>query len=63
MYDPEAKYIIKWVPELKKVPFKDILNWETLYKKYTVYTEPIVNIRDTTIFAKNYLKSFYKQKM
>jgi deoxyribodipyrimidine photo-lyase len=43
-YDPEAKYILTWIPELKQVPVKDIINWETSYSKYAnvKYAKPIV---------------------
>ena len=41
-YDPDAKYIKKWVPELKDVPVKAIHEWNDQYKNYPgVYYIPI----------------------
>jgi deoxyribodipyrimidine photo-lyase len=43
-YDPDCEYIKKWIPELKNIPNKDILNWNKNYKKYKdIYIEPIVD--------------------
>jgi len=44
-YDKECKYIKKWIPELENVPEKDILHWDTEWKKYKKikYNEPIVS--------------------
>jgi deoxyribodipyrimidine photo-lyase len=42
--DPNCEYIKKWIPELKDVPIKDILNWGKNYKKYEkIYNKPIVD--------------------
>jgi len=43
-HDPECSYIREWIPELKDVPNKDILNWDTKYHLYTKisYPSPIV---------------------
>jgi deoxyribodipyrimidine photo-lyase len=46
-YDPNAEYIKKWIPELRDISVKDILNWESVYdddeyKKIT-YPKPIVD--------------------
>ena len=42
-YDPECKYVKKWLPELKDVPVKDILNWnaESDKHKNAGYPKPI----------------------
>jgi deoxyribodipyrimidine photo-lyase len=42
-YDPECKYIKKWIPELKDVPINDILDWENKWIKYKniKYSKPI----------------------
>jgi deoxyribodipyrimidine photo-lyase len=46
-YDPNCEYIKKWVPELKDVPNKDILNWEDKYSEYkdVKYPKPIVDYK------------------
>jgi len=43
-YDPDCKYIKKWVTELKDVPTEDILKWETEWAnhKNVGYYKPIV---------------------
>ena len=43
--DKECLYIKKWIPELKNVPNKDILNWSKTYTKYNNinYPAPIVD--------------------
>jgi deoxyribodipyrimidine photo-lyase len=46
-YDPEAKYIKEWIPELREVPTKDIFDWEEkcdeFRKKGSKYPCPIVD--------------------
>lgn len=44
-FDPDCEYIKKWVPELKNVEPKDIINWDTAYKKYpnVKYPKPMVD--------------------
>jgi deoxyribodipyrimidine photo-lyase len=48
-FDKECEYIKKWIPELKDVPAKDIINWETAYKKYpkVKYPAPIINFAES----------------
>ena len=47
-YDKECEYIKKWIPELRYVDNKDILNWNTMYKKYDInYPKPIVDHKKT----------------
>jgi deoxyribodipyrimidine photo-lyase len=43
-YDHGCSYIKEWIPELKDVPNKDILNWDTQYNLYKniSYPKPIV---------------------
>lgn len=43
--DPDCEYIKKWVPELREVPVKDLLKWETKWEEYSdiKYPGPIVN--------------------
>lgn len=44
-YDSECEYIKKWVPELKDVPVKDILNWNEKWNenKNCGYPQPIID--------------------
>lgn len=47
-YDPKCEYIKKWIPELKDVPIKDLLKWDTKYAEYKdiKYSKPIVNYEE-----------------
>jgi deoxyribodipyrimidine photo-lyase len=47
-YDPKCDYIKQWVPELRDVPVKDILNWETEYVNYKdiKYFKPICDYEE-----------------
>ncbi len=44
-FDPEAKYIKKWIPELKDVPAEHIHQWDIYHKNYPGidYPAPMVN--------------------
>jgi deoxyribodipyrimidine photo-lyase len=46
-FDPNCEYIKKWVPELKDVSNKDILNWETTFIEYKhiKYPKPMVDYK------------------
>jgi len=57
-FDPECIYIKKWIPELKNVENKDIINWDTKHKKYlyTDYPSPVVS------YKKNKLESIKRYK-
>ena len=55
-YDKDCIYIKKWIPELKEIPIKDILNWDKSYLKYKdIYYEPII---DHSIESKKTIKEF-----
>ncbi len=47
-FDSDCEYIKKWVPELKDVPAKDILKWDTEYVNYkdVKYPKPIANYEE-----------------
>ena len=47
-YDPDCIYIKKWIPELKDVPKKDILKWETSFVNYKniKYPKPICDYKE-----------------
>jgi deoxyribodipyrimidine photolyase len=56
-YDPDCAYIKKWIPELRSVSNKDILDWDTRYKKHQgVYVAPIVDHAASAKQAKSMLK-------
>ena len=46
-FDSDCVFIKKWVPELKDVPVKDILNWETEWENYKdiKYSKPMVDYK------------------
>jgi deoxyribodipyrimidine photo-lyase len=47
-FDPDCEYIKKWIPELKDVLPKDIINWDTAYTKYKDihYNKPICDFSE-----------------
>ena len=45
-YDPECEYIKKWLPELKNISKKEIINCYKLCDNYDIYSKPIVNYED-----------------
>ncbi len=53
-FDPDSKYIKKWVPELINVPSDHIHQWHIFYKDYPRidYPAPIVNHHDEAERAK-----------
>jgi deoxyribodipyrimidine photo-lyase len=56
MYDKDAIYIKKWIPELSNVEPKDIHTWDTNYNKYLhiKYPKPCVNYTENkNLFLKN----------
>jgi deoxyribodipyrimidine photo-lyase len=54
-YDPDCIYIKKWVKELKDIPIKVILNWETKQDPKINYPNPIINTKTT---AAAFIKTF-----
>ena len=55
-YDKDCQYVKKWIPELRSVPNKIILNWETKNKDINInYPKPILNIKET---SKLFIKRF-----
>jgi deoxyribodipyrimidine photo-lyase len=62
-FDKECEYIKKWIPELKDVPAKDILNWEEAYEKYPniKYPAPIINFAESKEKTLKMYKAIYKK--
>lgn len=62
-FDPDAGYIKKWIPELKKVPAEHIHQWDIFHKDYPKinYPAPIVNHHEEAERAK-FLFSSAKRK-
>jgi len=61
-YDANCEYIKRWIPELKDVPNKDILNWENTYSQYKTikYPKPIVNYKTQKELALKMYSSVFK---
>jgi deoxyribodipyrimidine photo-lyase len=66
-FDPNAEYIKKWVPELRDVPVKDIMNWGDLSSSRTPstsaekikYPKPIVDYSKQKKLALNMYNSVF----
>ncbi len=58
-YDKDCLYVKKWVPELKDVDNKIIINWETVYNKHKEinYYKPMVDFKKT---SKSFKERFSK---
>lgn len=54
-FDNNCDYIKKWIPELKDVSNKIILNWETKQYPNINYPKPIINTKET---SKIFIKTF-----
>jgi deoxyribodipyrimidine photo-lyase len=62
-FDKNAEYIKKWIPSLKNIPAKDLINWEENYHKYDLkeinYVKPIFSYQERRDLAlKTYKKAF-----
>jgi deoxyribodipyrimidine photo-lyase len=63
-FDPECLYIKKWLPELKDVLPKDIINWDNNYNKYNNidYPKPIADYNEMRKLILNvYKKGLYNK--
>ena len=54
-FDKDCQYIKQWIPELREVPNKIILNWEQKQYPNINYPKPII---DTKITAALFIKTF-----
>lgn len=61
-FDPDCEYIKQWIPELKDVPVKDIINWDTEYGKYkdVKYAKPICDFAKQKEIALKMYESVFK---
>lgn len=64
-FDPETKYIKKWVPELKDVPPEHIHKWDIYHKEYPTidYSPPIVNHHEEAEKSKFLFKSAHSKQL
>jgi deoxyribodipyrimidine photo-lyase len=44
-FDPECKYIKKWLPQLKDVPIKQIIKWDVQYNE-ELHPKPLFNAKE-----------------
>ena len=60
-YDPECVYIKTWIPELKDVPVKDILKWDTEWLNYkeSGYFKPICDYKEQKEVALKMYKAIF----
>jgi deoxyribodipyrimidine photo-lyase len=61
-FDPQCEYIKKWIPELKDVPTKDILNWEESNNEFknVKYPKPMVDYKkQKELTLKMYAAAFH----
>ena len=54
-FDKDCEFIKKWIPELKEVDNKTILNWDKNKKEFKDYPKPIISFSET---SKNFLAYF-----
>jgi deoxyribodipyrimidine photo-lyase len=54
-FDNNCDYIKKWIPELKDISNKIILNWELKQYPNINYPKPIINVKET---SKIFIKTF-----
>ena len=62
-FDPDCIYVKKWLPELRNVPPKHIIDWENQWMNYknTGYFKPMINHKEATKIATNAIvKGIYK---
>lgn len=61
-FDPDCEYIKQWIPELKEVPAKDIINWDTKYVDYKdiKYVKPICDFAKQKELALKMYEAVFK---
>ena len=59
-YDPDAKYIKKWIPELAEISPKEIHKWYNYWTEYkNIYTKPICDYEAQKEMALQMYKKIY----
>ncbi|MFX1319970.1 MAG: FAD-binding domain-containing protein, partial [Promethearchaeota archaeon] len=63
-YDPDCKYIRRWIPELTKLESKIIHNWfkPTKWDSETNYPKPIVNHKLESQYSKEFFAATFKNR-
>jgi deoxyribodipyrimidine photo-lyase len=63
-YDPQCEYIKRWIPELKTVPVKDILRWDTKWSEYKQfgYVKPICSYEEQKEKVLDMIKNSFENK-
>lgn len=61
-FDPECKYIKKWVPELRNATNDEIHKWDIAYNKKYGYPKPIVDHHDSFIKYKDFYDRYLSGK-
>ena len=50
-FDPKCEYIKKWLPNLSKIPNKELHHWDNHYSSYSLkeinYVKPIINYKES----------------
>ena len=50
-FDPKCEYIKKWLPNLSKIPNKELHHWDNHYTSYSLkeinYVKPIINYKES----------------
>ena len=61
-FDPDCEYIKQWIPELKDVPVRDIINWDTEYvnHKDAKYVKPICDFAKQKELALKMYETVFK---
>jgi deoxyribodipyrimidine photo-lyase len=58
-FDPDCKYIKKWIPELKNIDKKYIINRDMYGEHYdSEYPDPIVDEKTTRLSMIKYMKKY-----
>lgn len=63
-FDKNAEYIKKWLPNLKDIPAKELIDWEKYFQNYDLkkigYVEPMFSYKDRRELSLKTYKSIFK---